>query len=108
MSEQVLDHGLLQSARRMSDDLVTIRRRIHAHPEFGFQEHETAALIAARMTALGARVRTGVARTGVVAELGTGRPIVAIRADMDALPIIEATGLAFASKVGGMMHACGH
>lgn len=108
MSEHVLDEGLLEGARRICDDLVAIRRAIHAHPEFGFDEHETAALIAARMTALGARVRTGVARTGVTAELGSGHPIVAIRADMDALPITEATGLRFASQVSGMMHACGH
>jgi amidohydrolase len=108
MSKQVLNEGLLEGARRIHDDLVAIRRAIHAHPEFGFDEHETAALIAARMTALGARVRTGVARTGVIAELSSGHPIVAIRADMDALPITEATGLPFASQVPGMMHACGH
>ncbi|MBA2259578.1 MAG: amidohydrolase [Acidobacteria bacterium] len=108
MSEQVLTEGLLESARQMRDDLVAIRRAIHTHPEFGFEERETGALIATRMTALGARVRTGVARTGVIAEMGSGHPIVAIRADMDALPITEATGLPFASKVAGMMHACGH
>ena len=60
------------------------------------------------MAALGARVRTGVGKTGVVAELGHGSPVIAVRADMDALPIQEATGLPFASKVPGMMHACGH
>jgi amidohydrolase len=108
MSDELLDKGLLEEAKRIRKDLVAIRRTIHAHPEFGFEEHETAALIAARMTELGARVRTGVARTGVVAELGNGDAIVAIRADMDALPIAEATGLPFASRVPGMMHACGH
>ena len=108
MTEQVLNGWLLEQATRIRSDLVTIRRAIHSHPEFGFEEHETAALIAARMTALGAHVRTGVARTGVIAELGGGQPIVAIRADMDALPITEATGLAFASEVSGVMHACGH
>ena len=102
------EEELLRAAMRARDDLVAIRRRIHAHPELGFEERETAALIAARMSAFGARVRTGVARTGVVAELGEGGPIVAIRADMDALPIVEATGLPFASQNAGAMHACGH
>ncbi len=88
--------------------MIAIRRTLHAHPEYGFQEHQTAALIAREMTALGARVRTGVGKTGVVAELGHGSPVIAVRADMDALPIQEATGLPFASKVPGMMHACGH
>ena len=108
MSEQLLDRALIDRANAIRDDLVAIRRAIHARPEYGFEEHETAALIATRMTALDARVRTGVARTGVIAELGRGDPIVAIRADMDALPITEATGLPFASRVSGMMHACGH
>ena len=70
--------------------------------------HLDAALIARQPTALGARVRTGVGKTGVIAELGHGLPAIAVRADMDALPIQEATGLPFASKVPGMMHACGH
>jgi metal-dependent amidase/aminoacylase/carboxypeptidase family protein len=108
MNARLPDTGLLEQAKRIRGDLVTIRRAIHAQPEFGFTEHETAALIAARMAALGARVRTGVARTGVVAEIGSGDPVVAIRADMDALPITEATGLPFASRIPGMMHACGH
>ncbi len=108
MSTRLLDPDLLERAKSMRADLVAIRRAIHAQPEFGFAEHETAALIAARMAVLGARVRTGVARTGVVAEIGSGDPVVAIRADMDALPITEATGLPFASRISGMMHACGH
>jgi amidohydrolase len=99
---------LLDDARGIREELVAIRRAIHARPELGFEEHETAALIAAKLSALGARVRTGIARTGVVAELGQGRATVAIRADMDALPIQEATGLPFASQVPGLMHACGH
>ncbi|HKO98029.1 MAG TPA: M20 family metallopeptidase [Pyrinomonadaceae bacterium] len=100
--------GMKIRAEELRDDLVAIRRTIHAHPEYGFQEHETARLIAETMSNLGARVRTGVAKTGVVAELGNGAPIVAIRADMDALPFAEATGLSFASQVPNMMHACGH
>ena len=99
---------LLEEAKGLRDELVAVRRAIHSQPEFGFAEHKTAALIADRMRALGAQPRVGVARTGVVAELGRSKPIVAIRADMDALPLHEATGLPFASQVSGMMHACGH
>jgi amidohydrolase len=99
---------LVEGANGLRDELVTVRRTIHSQPEFGFAEHKTSALIAERMRALGAKVRVGVARTGVIADLGTGKPIVAIRTDMDALPIVEATGLPFASQVSGMMHACGH
>jgi amidohydrolase len=95
-------------AERLRETLVTIRRSIHANPEYGFQEYATAGLIAETMSNLGARVRTGVAKTGVVAEIGNGAPIVAIRADMDALPLAESTGLPFASQVPNMMHACGH
>jgi len=92
----------------LREQLVSLRRRIHAHPEYGFKEFETARLIAETLRGLGAAVREGVARTGVVAEIGSGEPIVAFRADMDALPIDEATGLEFSSKVPDMMHACGH
>jgi amidohydrolase len=99
---------LLESARALREELIAIRRGIHAQPEFGFAEYKTAAMIADRLRTLGASVRTGVARTGIVAELGSAKPIIAVRADMDALPIIEATGLPFASQVHGMMHACGH
>jgi amidohydrolase len=99
---------LLAEAKRLRDQLIAVRRAVHSQPEFGFAEHKTSAMIAERMRALGAKVRVGVARTGVIAELGTAKPIVAIRADMDALPIAEATGLPFASQVSGMMHACGH
>lgn len=92
----------------LRERLVQLRREIHANPEYGFREFETAQLIATTLRELGARVREGVAKTGVVAELGNGSPIVAIRADMDALPIAEATGLEFSSRVPNMMHACGH
>jgi amidohydrolase len=99
---------LLDEARTIHDRLAELRRRIHAHPELGFQEHVTAGVVADSLRALGTRVQTGVGGTGVVAELGTGASVVAIRADMDALPIVEATGLSFASSIPGRMHACGH
>lgn len=98
----------VSSIPQLAERLVQLRRQIHANPEYGFREFNTAALIAKTMRDLGANVREGVAKTGVVAELGSGSPIVAIRADMDALPIQEKTGLDFASQTPDMMHACGH
>ncbi len=78
------------------------------HPELGFQETRTAALVADLLRSLGCRVRTGVGRTGVIGELGSGSPVVAVRADMDALPIHEENEVPYASRVPGVMHACGH
>ncbi len=88
--------------------MVAWRREIHMHPELGFQETRTAALVADLLRRLGCRVQTGVGRTGVVGELGHGAPIVAVRADMDALPIHEENEVPYASQVPGVMHACGH
>ena len=92
----------------LREQLVALRRRIHAQPEYGFREFETARLIADTLKGLGASVREGVARTGVLGEFGMGEPVIAIRADMDALSINEATGLEFSSRIPNMMHACGH
>lgn len=101
--------SLLAHARSLEAELIQLRRHLHRHPELGFQEHKTAALVARTLTELGWAVRTGVARTGVVADLDNGSgPRVALRADMDALPIQEATGAEYASSVPGVMHACGH
>jgi amidohydrolase len=98
--------------------VVAWRRDLHAHPELGFAETRTAAMVADHLRALGMEVRTGVGRTGVVGVLRGGRPggVVALRADMDALPVLEATGLPFASTATGtymgntvpVAHACGH
>lgn len=104
----VNDQGLMREGEALRERLVSIRRQIHSQPEYGFREHQTARLIADVLTNAGARVLQGVGKTGVVGELGEGEPIIAIRADMDALPIQEKTGLAFASTVRNMMHACGH
>ncbi|MCG6551794.1 MAG: M20 family metallopeptidase [Candidatus Magnetominusculus sp. LBB02] len=90
------------------DWMREIRREIHRQPELGFNEHKTAALIAAKLQGLGIDFKTGVAQTGVVGYLGTEGPTVALRADMDALPLTECTGLPFASETPGVMHACGH
>ena len=88
---------------------LRFRREIHARPETAFEEVETARAVAERMRARGLAVRTGVGKTGVVAVLDTGRAgrTVLLRADLDALPIVEKTGLLFAAT-NGRMHACGH
>ncbi|RPJ72714.1 MAG: amidohydrolase, partial [Desulfobacteraceae bacterium] len=94
----------------LTDEVIAARRDLHRIPETGFQEKKTAAAVAERLKQLGLAVRTGIAGTGVVGLLETGRPgpTLMIRADMDALPITEETGLAFASTHPGCMHACGH
>lgn len=107
-ASQQSENNLKIRAEELREELVAIRRTIHAYPEYGFQEFKTARLISGTLEKLGAHVREGVAKTGVIGELGHGKPIVAIRADMDALPIAEDTGLPFASIVPNMMHACGH
>ncbi len=103
---------------KVEPKVIEWRRDIHANPELGFKETRTAGLVAAHLKALGYDVREGVGVTGVVATLKGGAPgsVVALRADMDALPVEEKTGLPFASKVRtqwhgeevGVMHACGH
>jgi amidohydrolase len=99
---------MLQRAREIEDQLVAWRREFHMQPELGFGEVRTAGRVAEVLEGLGYRVRAGVGRTGVVAERGQGRPTVAIRADMDALPIQETNLKPYVSQVPGVMHACGH
>jgi IAA-amino acid hydrolase len=99
---------MLERARDLYPQLVEWRRQIHTHPELGFQEEKTAALVAETLTRLGLRVQTNVGITGVVGFLGEGAPTVALRADMDALPIQEANDVPYASQTPGVMHACGH
>ena len=100
--------SLLESARGLQSELVELRRDFHRHPELSFREERTARAIADRLRSLGLEPRTGVGRTGVVAEIGSGGPVVALRADMDALPIQEAGDADYRSTVPGVMHACGH
>ncbi len=89
--------------------LIELRRQIHRHPELSGHEYQTAALVAGELRCYGWEVREGVGRTGVVAELGPlAGPLLALRVDMDALPIEERTGLDWASSQQGLMHACGH
>ena len=94
----------------VAEQVVLDRRHLHAHPELGFQEVETAKFVAQRLHALGLEVQTGVARTGVVALLRGARPgrTVLLRADMDALPIQEENDVPYRSQNPGVMHACGH
>ena len=99
---------MLQRAQAIQDQLTKWRRTFHQHPEVGFAETRTAALVADELRKLGLRVETGVGKTGVVGHLGSGSPCVALRADMDALPLQEANAVPYASQVPGVMHACGH
>ena len=91
-------------------ELIEIRRDLHAHPEIAFEETRTAAFIAERLRALGLEPRTGVGRTGVVATIRGARPgrTVLLRADMDALPMQEENDVPYRSRIDGRMHACGH
>jgi IAA-amino acid hydrolase len=100
--------SLLQHAIALEPELIAMRRDLHQHPELAFREHRTAGIAADAVERLGFRVRRGVGRTGVVAEIGDGAPVVALRADMDALPIHEANDVAYRSATAGVMHACGH
>jgi hippurate hydrolase len=100
----------LAALEARADEFVALRRDIHRHPELAFEEHRTAALVADRLEAWGYTVERGIGGTGVVGALvrGTGHKRLGLRADMDALPIDEASGVAWSSTHGGVMHACGH
>lgn len=98
----------VENALELEPQIIAWRRDFHMHPELGFQEYRTAGKVAAELRELGLEVSTGVGKTGVVATLGEGKPVIGIRADMDALPILEANEVAYASQTEGVMHACGH
>ena len=100
---------ILQEAKALSDYMIAIRRDIHAHPELGRDEYRTQALVIRELEAMGIEARP-IADTGVLGLLRGGKPgkTIGLRADMDALPIREETGLPFASQNEGVMHACGH
>jgi amidohydrolase len=101
--------ALEQQLQLLLPDLIQLRRHIHRHPELSGHERQTAALVAGELRRLGWDVREAVGRTGVVAELGPmAGPLLALRVDMDALPIEERTSLPWASSHQGLMHACGH
>jgi hippurate hydrolase len=101
---------LLEALTARAGEFISLRRDIHRHPELAFEEHRTAALVADKLEAWGYQVERGIGGTGVVGTLvrGNGSKRLGIRADMDALPIDEATGAGWASVNAGVMHACGH
>jgi amidohydrolase len=99
---------MLEKAKSIEKQIVDWRRDFHMHPELGFTEMRTSEKIADACEKMGYRVRRGVGRTGVVADFGSGSPVIAIRADMDALPILESNQVPYASQNAGIMHACGH
>lgn len=103
------DHSdILSKARGLKKQLIDWRRDIHMHPELGFNENRTSSLVVDVLNSLGYRVKAGIGRTGVIADIGNGPPRIAIRADMDALPIQETNQVSYASQKPGVMHACGH
>jgi len=100
----------LEEACTIKDETIALRRDFHKHPELGFEETRTAGIVAERLQDLGLEVTTGVAETGVVGLLRgqSDAPVILLRFDMDALPILEDTGADYASENSGVMHACGH
>jgi amidohydrolase len=99
---------MLKQAHAISEELIEWRRDFHMHPEIGFELHRTSKIVAEELEKMGYRVRRGVGKTGVVAEIGEEGKLIAIRADMDALPILEQNEVEYASTIPGAMHACGH
>ncbi len=99
---------IYQRAQALQDELSRTRREIHQHPELGFQEVRTGALVADTLQRLGIAAQSGVGKTGVVGRLGSGQVVVALRADMDALPLQEENDVPYKSQTPGVMHACGH
>ncbi len=118
IAQASFDQIIAQRSAEIEDKVIAWRRDIHEHPELSNREFRTAALVADHLRSLDIEVETGVAHTGVVGVLrgGLPGPVVALRADMDALPVVEQTGLAYASTERttyngldvGVMHACGH
>jgi len=98
-----------KEAKKISDWIIDIRRELHKHPELMYEEIKTSALVRRELDKLGISYQSPIAKTGVLASIGNGNgPCVALRADMDALPIHEETDVPFRSEVDGKMHACGH
>jgi len=98
---------MLERSKAMASRLSDIRRAVHRYPELGFQEFHTAEMVGSYLRELGLPVHTGVAKTGLIAYLGEGRPTVMLRADMDALQMQEENDVPYASERPGLMHACG-
>ncbi len=105
-----MKNTMAKDAEKLAGKLKKLRRRIHMYPELAYEEHRTSELVADTLRAAGIKVTTGVAKTGVVGLLRGGKPgkTVALRGDMDALPITEQNDVPYRSRVEGIMHACGH
>jgi hippurate hydrolase len=101
---------VLSGIAALEEEMIALRRHLHAHPELSFEEFATSDLVAARLEEWGYEVHRGLGGTGVVGRLrqGSSNRVIGLRADMDALPIVEQTGLPYASRNEGVMHACGH
>ncbi|HNW43607.1 MAG TPA: M20 aminoacylase family protein [Elusimicrobiales bacterium] len=101
---------ILEEMKALHAEMTAWRRDLHAHPETGFEEQRTAALVAEKLEAFGLRVHKGLGRTGVVGTLtaGAGKQVIGLRADMDALPLKENNDFAHRSRTDGKMHGCGH
>lgn len=109
ITSQLTPETILAEAKANSAWMITRRRQLHRHPELAYEEVQTSALVCATLAELGIQHETGFAKTGVVATLGNGNgPCVALRADMDALPIQEEADVEFRSEIPNRMHACGH
>ncbi|WP_248741175.1 M20 aminoacylase family protein [Pseudomonas sp. MWU12-2029] len=104
------DLPALPGIRALEEEMIALRQHIHAYPELSFEEFATADLVAGKLSEWGYEVHRGLGGTGVVGLLrqGSGGKMIGLRADMDALPIIEQTGLPYSSRHEGVMHACGH
>ncbi len=110
MVKKMTYQPVLPGIRAIEDEMIALRRHIHSYPELGFKEFATSDLVASKLHEWGFEVRRGLGETGVVGCLshGKGRKMIGLRADMDALPILEQTGLPYSSRHEGVMHACGH
>jgi len=103
MSKQILD-----KSKELSEQIIAWRRYLHKHPELGFKEIGTAKFIEEQLISFGLKPRTGIGKTGIIASVGSGKPCIALRADMDALPIQDSKEVSYASQNAGVCHACGH
>lgn len=103
------NNRILPEIAAIQDEMIALRQQLHSQPELSFEEHQTSELVASLLTQWGYEVTRNIAKTGLVGQLKNGDgPSIGLRADMDALPIQEATNLPYASQVAGKMHACGH
>ncbi|MFN8655654.1 MAG: amidohydrolase [Candidatus Obscuribacterales bacterium] len=100
--------SLLDQSKELQAEIIEVRRHLHQYPELSFEEVETSKLAAERLKELGYAIKSGIAGTGITADIGSGARTIAIRADMDALPVDEAKDRPYRSKREGVMHACGH